>query len=235
MDKRGGTIGLVLFLVCGGVVSCTTPLPRRTESVGERISRDSVLLSSQRQAMSARTQIVQSSQIDKEMNRIAQNMIENHPDLKSLEVRVKIFRSNDKLRVIYFPGTEIWLNIKHVAELAYENELAACLALYLAHILRRHYMDSPVREENLQESYGRHADAIPETVKILYLSGYDPRGLASYWVLFARTGLEPEYPLETVKKLQIRTHAEISNYTPLRNPVVSSKKFSEFIKKVRSL
>ncbi len=83
------------------------------------------------------------------------------------------------------------------------------------------------------------AEAIAVAVRILYEKGIDPRGVVTIWTLLSsvQKGSPDEiaYDAGSLAKYEELTRKEISNYPPLRNPVVKSKEFSAIRKRILTL
>lgn len=153
------------------------------------------------------------------------------------------------------PGTRVYASVEYLKQVGFENELAAALALELAHVSLRHLaqrMESSTegelapqkkpeeaREAETLEAFAsvgvfrfnraETEDAIGVAVDLLYKSGYDPRGLVEYWKRCKEASLTY---LPNVDELIRETYRSIARYTPLRNPVVRSKDFIAFKQRI---
>jgi hypothetical protein len=84
--------------------------------------------------------------------------------------------------------------------------------------------------------------AVRESVRTLYRSGYDPRGVASFWkgwgVLASQgfwAGAQRISWASLSGELEILAHDEIAKLPPLLNPVVRTPEFAKIGKRLQKL
>lgn len=80
-----------------------------------------------------------------------------------------------------------------------------------------------------------HLQACEEAVRILYQSGYDPRGLVSLWTLYKNNPKNSPFDPTQLEKFIDHTRRVIAQNAPLRNPIVRSQKFLEIQKRMKRL
>jgi hypothetical protein len=153
-------------------------------------------------------------------------------------------RGNPALsRFFSFPGTLISVPFTFLKTVEYENELAAAISFELANVINRHLakkIDSGAKPILTGNNSAFDLDRIERSqsiglgTKLLYLSGYDSRGMASifqhYGAFYPNQGLalskkEVEFNLREAQQAK-------SEYMPSLNPTVRS---GEFIRMKRGL
>ena len=249
------------FTLLGG---CTTLPPVQAPiPVAERIRSDNTVGLKIAQDLESQLKIKHSVEVSIYLRKIAQDLSQGFTELKAAPVGVLLIADRDKaMRDYGLPGNRIYLSADLLKRLKFENEVAAAIALELAHIIKRHALiheeisgartleagapqsgaETPVTRAGYFGPGGMFAftsdeqGAAAETaVDILYRAGYDPRGLVALWQVFEANQSRSPFDAGTLSRLMERTRQAIAIYPPLRNPVVRSDAFLQMQKRIRQL
>jgi predicted Zn-dependent protease len=225
--------------------SCASQKPEKTLTLMEQINVDTESAHDLSLQFQKKVHFLTLPQVEKFLARVAVKVLENSNDLMIEKIRIKLYADSevDEPRVFTFPGTLIVIPLSLVQKVQFENELAAMLALEIAHIINRHLVN------HIEELSGAHPtifgegsvfeyDKIERTssinlaVKLLNQSGFDTRGMAS---IFSRY---PEYyftPSSDFFKKEVEFNVKVAQkakneYVPILKPIVRSENFIQFKK-----
>ena len=76
---------------------------------------------------------------------------------------------------------------------------------------------------------------IQSAVDLLYKAGFDSRGLVSVWLAERKYADHSFYTVALLNDLIQNSREAVSNYSPLRNPIVRSREFLEIQKRIQNL
>lgn len=198
---------------------------------------------------------------------MAERLASSRPELKNSPIGVLLIQdlAPGKWQNYSLPGNRIYVSTGLLKSLAYENEVAAAVALQLAHILRRDVVnrlndtgalvgapagpdqDNPWTAPTPQSiqyfgvagifSYPEAAylGAIDLAVELLYAAGIDSRGLVSLWSKYQSNPAKSPFERGVVDKLLDRTRKAIAGKAPLLNPIVRTDEFLKVQKRIQKL
>jgi predicted Zn-dependent protease len=237
---------------------CATPPPPETQSTEERERRDQDLGTRLSEEFERKVAQKKDADVTVYLRAVAEKLVLATPELKDAPVGVLLIQDRDgKWRNYGLPGNRIYLSVGLLRRVEFENELAAALALELAHVLHRHAVSRVP-----QDGPGPRPDGVPSTsgspeffgpagifayseterlaavetaVGVLYRAGFDPRGLVSLWQRYQGAAAESPFEAGTVMRLLERTRQVVARLAPLRNPVVRSDEFVGIQKRIRRL
>lgn len=170
-----------------------------------------------------------------------------------------------KWRDYSVPGLRVYLSVGGIKSTEFENELAAAIALQLGHVQERHLAERVDRlfpPGSRKDATGKEAGpegmdswnpdfftsnglfdysiderlkAVDVAVEILYQAGFDPRGVVSLWTKHLSNPDRSPYSTKDLTRLLERSHRAIASFSPLRNPVVRSKRYVDIMPRIRRL
>lgn len=243
-QKKMISLGLVLLFI----LSCTTP--RVTEiDPGEQKKKDFIVGVSLVQKFESEFEIRNDALLCTYLDDLAKTLGKNSPALSDQEIRVQLVmnQKDQKDRWINYgiPANFIYLSRSLLRSIRFENELAAALALELAHLEKR---DLIVRYEKMGPqtsvfSKGGVIDfsletrtlALESAMEILYQSGFDPRGMVHLLGKYQENPEKSPYDEFTVKVLMENAWRIIALHAPLRNPIVRSDRFLALFHRMQKL
>jgi predicted Zn-dependent protease len=161
-------------------------------------------------------------------------------------VRVELMNganANLEPSVWSIPGGSVFFDVRLLRALRFENEIAAALSLAWNRVDSKEFRERMIEEAGKADprpetlwnfSETENTRAIEAAVDRMYKSGYDPRGLVSYFDRIPpRTKKERADPLnEPLKEKARRT---LSFYAPLMNPIVRTEDFYRMRKRLERL
>ncbi len=178
------------------------------------------------------------------LTKLAGELIEASPELHGSDVSVTLMTDRRRRWESFsLPGVRIYVSIGLAHAATFETEMAAVLALELGHIQRRTV--SRQIERGQKGFFGPSGiftftdqdrlDAVGDAVQILYLAGFDPRGLVSLLTRMqenpARSTLDPGL----VARMSVRARDEIARSSPLINPIVKGMEFARIRARLQKL
>ena len=183
------------------------------------------------------------------LRNLAQKLVDATPALSVMPIGVLLIHSPDQLWQSYaLPGNKLYLSIGLLKQMKFENEVAAVLAVQLAHLLGRHVLKiqatsskkilpSEYLKKNGLFAFGlnEHLEACETAVGILYRAGIDARGLVSLWTKYQENPQRSPYSSLELENLMEKTRQTIALNLPLRNPVVRSEAFVKVKKRIDRL
>lgn len=178
---------------------------------------------------------IQDGSIDDYLRKTGKGLLEKTEGLQESPLQVYAIRDpGPKWTFLGIPGAKIYLSIRFLQAAEYENILAAAMAVEIGKIQTRYL---PLKLEELKKetvdwkqaqnqiSLQDWSEAAKIAVKIMYFSGYDPRGLVSFWKLLENNIKHSPLDGKSLNYLTELTYEEISAYPPLIRPVVRSDEF----------
>ncbi len=178
---------------------------------------------------------------------------------------VLIQNKGDLWRNYSFPKGSIYLSVDLLKQLKWENEIVALLALQIAHLsqksvfirvqeLYEEQANAPTFKNQASFEWPQFVQslswdkdgifdfsvkteeaAIKTAVQLLYLSGYDARGLISLYLTYQNQSNYSPYAREVLGELLGFARQEVAFYPPLRNPIVASPKYLFIHKRIQNL
>ncbi|MCM0604720.1 MAG: hypothetical protein KA715_01380 [Xanthomonadaceae bacterium] len=174
------------------------------------------------------------SETDSYLNDLGNVLIRKSEKLKESPLSVFAVKDSDHWSTFGLPGAKIFISMRLLKEIEYESVVAAALAFEISKLEQR----SLSKKINLSESDKLTYESILVTpsihelsesaksaVRILYYSGYDPRGLVSYWKLLQNNIRVSPIELRSLKVLAEVSFEESTSLPPLMKPVVKSEQF----------
>jgi hypothetical protein len=121
---------------------------------------------------------------------------------------------------LWFPSGALFISLAQVRKLKLESEVAALLAIQLAHQKKGHLFERFSKgETGLDFTSEQKVDAVEEAVQLMYAAGYDPRTLLTYLKIVETNPSDLEKMVEKGRRA-------IAQKPPLRNPILKSEEFS---------
>lgn len=242
--------------LCGGAllvlglfgVSCASTPPAKPKSSPEQIQQDNHLGEGLAGRLEPHLEIREiDSSVSAFLNEMAQNLVNQSKYFADSSVQVfAISQSGSSSWKNYaIPGIRIYVSVKALRKIRYENQLAALFSVQLAHIWNRHLL-TRLEEESYQASRSdikkmlrfsplENQTSIEAGVNIMYLSGYDPRGMLNYWRLYQKESGNTPYSAEELQLYIQKTRQAIRSLSPLLNPIVKSEKFIQIQESLKKL
>lgn len=180
-----------------------------------------------------RVTFVQDGEINFYLMRIAGRLFNPGKYPISIEI-VNTLAAGYEPSVWVIPGGKIFIDLRVLKQMRFENEIAAALALGWDRS-----EGIPFRERMINEAARATPDpmkiwvfgdnenqkAVEASIERLYKAGYDPRGLVSY---FDRLPSEQNL-------LKDKARRTIAFYAPLLNPIVRTEEFYKMRKRLNRL
>lgn len=149
------------FLTCvclGTAMSCSSAPPVREETRAERVQRDNAIGQNLSQRMGPEFKFKRDTEVSVYLRKIAESLSVSTEELKGTSIGVFLIQDRDaRWRNYGLPGNRIYLSVNLLKELEFENEVAAAIAMELAHVMERHAL------ERLRE---KQAKAAPDDVEV---------------------------------------------------------------------
>ena len=253
---------LDLFAISLFLASCSSPPPVVKLTISEQISVDTQKAQSLITAFENKVEWVKLDEVEPFLSQMAKRLakVEEGFETKLIQVRVHRDKTIGLRRFFSFPGTTISIPLSYLQSVQYENELAAGIAFELGNILKRH-LAKKMEKDYLKESEGiakktvlfgvgsvfdldseERKESIQLGMRMLYLAGYDLRGMASFF----QRQLDEDEDLGTDSKINHLSDMQKkelefnirearlakSGFMPSLDPVVRS---AEFIKMKKGL
>ena len=140
------------------------------------------------------------------------------------------------------PNGKIFVDLRVLKLMRFENELAAALALGWDRSAGNDFRERMIQEATQVDpnpakiwtfSDEENQVAVEAAVDRIYKAGYDPRGLVTYFDrLPSRTRNRPSVDFEPLKD---KTRRAIAVYAPLLNPIVRTEEFYRMRKRLERL
>lgn len=190
------------------------------------------------------------------LRKLAERLATEDEKLRDMPIGIFLIRSSQNPFNHYaIPRGRIYLSVDHLKHLQFENEVASVLALQLIYlrdkILQERYsrltdgdfviekrwvapfvlregVGIPIRELFLFEP-SVEKGAIKEAVHLLYRAGIDPRGIVAMWKVIKnrQNGNEPN-SRQNIDELIEWSYQAVSEFAPLRNPLVKTRDYTQF-------
>lgn len=138
--KSNRLLSAFSLLMMLAVSACVTA-PQDTETLTptERLQRDQAVGASLARQFEAQLKLKQDKAVLIYLHGLANQLSVSVPELKGSAVSVQVVADRGERWVNYsLPGNRIYLSAGLLKRVAYENELAAAIAVELMHLLRRH-------------------------------------------------------------------------------------------------
>ena len=247
----------IAFTLTFAFVHCATEVPIKKISTEEQTKIDDSMGQGLAQNFEPKLTIKNDIEVSVYLRKVAGKLSESAAALQKSPVGVITIKDRDHHWHSYaLPGNRIYLSIGELKELQFDNEVAAAIALQLGHILSRHAIKrvevhpnvtaTVADPETTQVDYFGPAgifafskkdyiEATEWAVKILYGAGYDPRGLVALWTKFQDNPKKSPYENDAIPEILERTREAITELSPLRNPVIMTKEFTQIKKRIARL
>ncbi len=239
--------GVILgFSILG--TSCVTKKPDRVLTISEQLEVDTARAESLSKEFSRKVTFVSIPKAEKFLNSMVKQLALQEPGFENepVEVRVHDDVKLEQRRFFSFPGTLVSIPYSFLQKVEFENELAAALSYELANVLNRYLATKVEAQEgaplilfgtkNLFDlSNAERAQSIQRGIRLLYLGGYDPRGMPSIFRRFSEyyassaSGLFKKQVDYNIREAQ-RAKSEL---LPSLKPIVRSGEFIQFKKELQ--
>ena len=234
---------LMLVLLAG--FGCSTPKPQRVLTISEQIEVDTETASDLFGEYQKKVAFVNNPEAERYLNALALKIANTHDGLQRERVRVRIHHDEAAPGLSFFfsfPGTTLSVPLGFLRVVEYENELAGAIAFEIANVMNRH-LAKKMDHESTFEMFGprglfafdrsERLESIELGTRLLYYSGYDIRGLASFFQRYSRftrnAVVGPNEGLDSAQKevdFNVREAQRAkSEYLPSLQPVVRSAEF----------
>ncbi len=235
------------------LVSCSSPPPVKALTISEQIQVDTQKAEALLHDFERKVEWVKMDEAEKFLTTMARKLAKAQDGLEAHPIRVRIHRDTDPSlkRFFSFPGTTISVPLSYLMTVEYENELAAGIAFELGNIVNRHLAkkvevltSGPEGSQKKLVLFGPGSvfslspsdrkESVKLGLKILYLAGYDLRGMPSF---FQRQLKSDGKQISELQKKELEFNIREaqrarSDYMPSLNPVVRS---ADFIKMKKGL
>lgn len=168
-------------------------------------------------------------------------------------MRFQVLVAEDMLtrwQSVAIAGRKMVLPRSVLKRLEFENQLAALIAIELAHVQKRTLLNRFEQGEyELREKIGTATsaqrllafgeeecmDAVKLAIQLLYKARYDIRGVSLLWDLYAQAPQASPFSPRLLKRLRELTRSEIVQYPPVVDPIVRSDGFVKIQKRLKEL
>lgn len=222
---------LVFLLLLSG---CTS-LPEAQWRIDERIERtDRQLGRAVFEKIKSKIVFLGDEPTDSYLSEMGNKLIRKSTKLSESPLSVYAVKDEGSESAFGLPGARVFISTRLIKDMEYESVLAAALAFEIGKIEVRSLMKkleedpkSPPSLEWAKESPSIRelSEAAKNAVQILYFSGYDPRGLVSYWKLLQNSKKTSPIDPRSLKILIELSFEESTTLPPLMKPVVKSEQF----------
>jgi len=235
------TFSLLALCACGTV---PTPPPL---SPHEQMSVDTAQAKGLLVEFEKQVQFVHSPNVEKYLIAVARQVSREDDSLKNEKIVVRIHQDSrpELKRLFSFPGVVISIPASFLHDIAFENELAAVIALELAQVERRELAremeknDHPILFGDLSIFHfaqKSRAESIELGTKLMYAAGYDPRGMAAIFQKYGSYYIDTETPTSSKElSFYVREAQRAKNdFMPSLQPIVRSNDFLRMKKELKS-
>jgi predicted Zn-dependent protease len=228
-----------------GLSGCVTP---KTVDTGAILNaqRDEKAGSELLKRFEKESQIREDLQVCRYLEELAGALIRNSSQLKNRPVQVGILKDRGERWLNYgFPGSRVYLSRSMLRNVKFENELAAAMALELAHVEKRDLLS---KYESLPMLQGTVADsgifdfsvearlrALESSMEMMYQAGFDPRGMVLLLNHYKEKPSISPFDAKVTDQLMENSWRIIALHAPLRNPIVRSDRFLAVYQRMKKL
>lgn len=241
---------IYILIALGLMAGCSSVPPTLNERGVERISQIPPESRKKIERSIAKDfQSIEASEIHDYLSRIAKKLF---PPVEASgdHLRILLVSSSVGIRSVpqiwMIPPAQGYIDERILKALQFENEIAAAIAFHWERTQdlgfeKRFVAELDQTNPDFRKIYEfsevEDLKAIEGAVDRIYRSGYDPRGLVSYFervssLTQGRTSTSFE---ERIPLLQDKARRTISSYAPLLNPIVRTEEFYKMRKKLERL
>jgi predicted Zn-dependent protease len=243
--------GLCLAGLSWCVTACVSTPPKKVLTLKEQIEVDTVRARDLTSEFEDRVSFRTWPKVESYLRGMASTLAQKSPtfEVEKLRIRIHTDAGPAGVRVFAFPGSLISIPEGFIRQVGYENELAALLALEMAHLIHRN-LAKHVEEQALKPvpvppllfgsgsvfdfDRNERSASIRTGVRMLYEAGYDARGMAS---IFQRVpgmfGNPDSAPGKKEVEFNVReAQRAASDFLPVLKPIVRSPEFIQFKKEL---
>lgn len=232
---------LIFLLILG----CSTPRVSEISSQEVQQQEDSLGVALAKR-FEGEIELVSDSQVSGYLEEIGNLLLSSAPFSNEGSVHIRIIKDLLERWVNYgFPKNQVYLSRTLLRSIKFENELAAAIALELAHLQKRDLM---IRYEKVSreissiqngELFNFSADArtaaLEMAMEMMYQAGFDPRGMVYLLSRYQENPGKSPYDEVLIKQLMENSWRVISLHAPLRNPIVRSDRFLTLYQRMQKL
>jgi hypothetical protein len=215
-----------LFLLSLGCSSLFTHGKRKEPDTSPSVLSQKVL-----SRWEAQVELISLPEVSVYLQRLAQGF--RIPEFQL--VRVFLFKDRNTCEEsCAFLDHRLYISLRMLSALKYENELAFLIALQLAHLKRgdawkrvqvRKSLDFWGSEGVFSFSLEEEKEAIKLAIEWLYTTGFDPRGAISFLDSWKASGLCRRWNVSDWQELKQVAYQAIAAQSPLRHPMIRSEDF----------
>ena len=239
-------------------LGCSSKQPKKVFSLKEKMRFEQKVGINLAKVFEKKLEFVQDQFILSYLTTLGEKLYQAIVNQENISISTKLMKNNHEH---YFnsslPGNRIYISLKLLGQLKYENQLAASMAIEVARILKKsaikkiYQSDSEfysvekiidfdeiiknLKDGSFQYTDLENAEIIQFSIKILYLAGFDPRGLLYYFKVLQTLGKHSPYSEEQLQEFIEVARREIVKFPPLLNPTVGSEYFNQVMKRVKKL
>lgn len=225
------------------LASCSTTRAPRELSPAEQVQNDNQIGERFSHQFEALLRFKKDIEIEIFLKNLSHKLAKTYDTVKESPFQIFLIEPpTKKSRIENFsiPGIRIYLSKEIVRNMQFENSLAAMIALEISKVIHRVVMSkievaretdeniipTPYMEPSWFSIPPEKELAVLETaIEILYQANYDPRGLIGLMKNYQENpSLTRESP-ETLQRYIEDCYQIVSQYTPLKNPVIRSQEF----------
>jgi len=256
------TVVLSAFVL--GFTACVSAPPKKANLV-EQVQQENAVGIRLAKKFEAKLHVVSDPVLDNYLSKVTNRLIRSSADPRLAGTGIQMIQSRGSVwRSYSLPGRRVYLSAQLLQKMQSDNEVAALIAVELAHIQQRQVLDHlkpnassnssnstpvvPAEEteqvqnpdffgpEGLFSYNGKEMDqTILSAVDLLYKAGFDSRGLVSAWETERKYADHSFYTVALLNDLIQNSREAVSSYPPLRNPIVRSQEFLEIQKRIQTL
>lgn len=232
---------VVVSLVTSGILcSCSTPETQKPITIEERLEKDTRVGSRVLSDLESQMKLVRDPKLSQFLQNLGNRVIAGSAELQRHPVHVLLFRETSLSWHSYsLPGHYVYLPFDQSKSFEFENIWASAIALELAHVYHRHFLDNVDSRPGVgffgpngwfSFTTEQQAQATSTAVDILYRAGFDVRGVIFFW-----QNVKVEVSNELRSKLIEVARERSTHYPPLRNPIVRTNDFVRFQKRLQEI
>lgn len=237
-----------LIALAALTLGCASKPSRPALTAEEQLKQDQKVGAEWAVGLEETVRFRQDTEITVFLRGLAERLASQDPALKDAPVGVFLVDEvGGKWTSFALPGNRIYLSVGWLKTVELESELAAGIAVQLGHLQGRYWvrrgeswvegMRPPLFGAGgmLELTDVERLDAADFAVELLYRSGIDPRGTIALWSNLKNHFEVSPVPEDLCGQLLEKSRQAITQFTPLRNPIVRSAEFIKLKKRIERL
>jgi len=237
--------GITVLFFSGLFVACTYPELKKEETIQETVKKDEATGAKLAPQFEQNFHKKRDKKVEAYLTDLTKRLAHNVQDLGTNSFQVTLL-DDRRLRWTNYnlPTSRVYLSVGLIRSINFENEIAAGIALELAHLRKRDVatqlstagkIDFSEADSVFAYTEKTQLGAIENAVDLLYQAGFDPRGLVTLFQIYQKNPTHSPYSEAMLVRFLEKTRRTLAAYTPLRNPVVRSQNFLLIRKRIQTL